>query len=135
MLKKIAIIDTCFGEFFFEQEKKCESDQVLSEDSNKDILLQTEVGRKQERRQPSDEGDRQIKKQNTSEGEAEAKLYEQKYVEIQSELAKIKKKIEDLDYWCRVMAKLHPHLVPPSQTNQQNQPNTSHLGVNNDFEI
>ncbi|XP_010504207.1 PREDICTED: uncharacterized protein LOC104781277 [Camelina sativa] len=51
-------------------EVKCESDQVLAEDSKKDLLLPTEVGRKQERRQPSDEGDRQNKKQNTSEDEA-----------------------------------------------------------------
>ncbi|XP_010427085.1 PREDICTED: putative methyltransferase DDB_G0268948 [Camelina sativa] len=51
-------------------EVKCESDQVLSEDSKKDLLLPTEVGRKQERRQPSDEGNIRSKKQNTSEDEA-----------------------------------------------------------------
>ncbi|KAJ4904847.1 S-adenosyl-L-methionine-dependent methyltransferases superfamily protein [Raphanus sativus] len=50
-------------------EVRCESEQV-SEDGNKDLLHQTEVGRKQERRQPSDEESRQIKKQNTSEDEA-----------------------------------------------------------------
>ncbi|ESQ45065.1 hypothetical protein EUTSA_v10010557mg [Eutrema salsugineum] len=51
------------------QEMRCESDDQVSEDSNKDLLLQTEVGRKQERRQPSDEDTRQSKKQNTSEDE------------------------------------------------------------------
>ncbi|CAA7046189.1 unnamed protein product [Microthlaspi erraticum] len=46
-------------------EMRCES-----EDINKDLLLQTEVGKKQERRQPSDdEENRQSKKQNTSEDE------------------------------------------------------------------
>uniref|UniRef100_A0A1J3GYB7 Putative methyltransferase n=1 Tax=Noccaea caerulescens TaxID=107243 RepID=A0A1J3GYB7_NOCCA len=51
-------------------ETRCESDKV-SEDSNKDLLVQTEVGKKQERRQPSDdEENRQSKKQNTSEDEA-----------------------------------------------------------------
>ncbi|XP_018481560.2 methyltransferase ptaI isoform X1 [Raphanus sativus] len=50
-------------------EVRCESEQV-SEDGNKDLLHQTEVGRKQERRQPSDEESRQIKKQNTSEDDA-----------------------------------------------------------------
>lgn len=58
-----------FGELVFEQEMKSETDKV-SGDSNKDNLLQTDVGRKQERRQPSDEESRQIKKQNTSEDEA-----------------------------------------------------------------
>ena len=48
---------------------RSESDKV-SEDSNKDNLLQTDVGRKQERRQPSDDENRQSKKQNTSEDEA-----------------------------------------------------------------
>ncbi|CAH8268566.1 unnamed protein product [Arabidopsis lyrata] len=52
-------------------EVKFESDQVLSQDSNKGLLLETEVGRNHKRRQPSDEGDsRQSKKQNTSEDEA-----------------------------------------------------------------
>ncbi|WZZ17456.1 hypothetical protein YC2023_110545 [Brassica napus] len=50
-------------------EMRSESDKV-SEDSNKDNLLQTDVGRKQERRQPSDDENRQSKKQNTSEDEA-----------------------------------------------------------------
>ncbi|KAF2618584.1 hypothetical protein F2Q68_00041497 [Brassica cretica] len=50
-------------------EMRSESDKV-SEDSNKDNLLQTDVGRKQERRQPSEEENRQSKKQNTSEDEA-----------------------------------------------------------------
>ena len=45
---------------------KCESEQV-SKDGNEDLLHQTEVGKKQERRQPSDEEKRQIKKQNTRE--------------------------------------------------------------------
>lgn len=58
-----------FGELVFEQESSCESDQV-SEDSKKDLLLQTEVGKKQERRQSSDEENRQSKKQHTSEDEA-----------------------------------------------------------------
>ncbi|CAH2064170.1 unnamed protein product, partial [Thlaspi arvense] len=47
-------------------EMRCESDQV-SKDGNKELLLKTEVGKKQERRQPFDEENRQSKKQNTSE--------------------------------------------------------------------
>lgn len=58
-----------FGGLVLEQEMRSESDKV-SEDSNKDNLLQTDVGRKQERRQPSEEENRQSKKQNTSEDEA-----------------------------------------------------------------
>ncbi|KAL1195905.1 hypothetical protein V5N11_027763 [Cardamine amara subsp. amara] len=49
-------------------EMRSESDNV-SEDSNKDLLLQTEVGRKRQASE-SDEENRESKKQNTSEDEA-----------------------------------------------------------------
>lgn len=69
MLTIIVTYILAFGELVFEQETRSESDKV-SEDSNKDLLVQTEVGKKQERRQPSDdEENRQSKKQNTSDDE------------------------------------------------------------------
>lgn len=71
MLTIIVTYILAFGELIFEQETRCEESDKVSEDSNKDLLVQTEVGKKQERRQPSDdEENRQSKKQNTSEDEA-----------------------------------------------------------------